>query len=165
MAAKNITSQERNSKSLSARSKEEYPIVSYLQEMNRMMENFFHGFGLVPHQERPGAFIPNIDMLDAGKEIKITAELPGMEQDDIDISITKEMLTIKGEKKEEKEEKGKGYHRTERSYGAFNRTISLPVEVDTNKIEATFKKGILTIRLPKTEKVLREAKKISIKSG
>lgn len=164
MATKNITTQARNSKNLSARSKEEYPIVSYLQEMNRMMENFFQGFGLAPHQERPGAFIPSMDMLDAGKEIKITAELPGMEQDDIDISITKEMLTIKGEKKEEKEEKGKGYHRTERSYGAFNRTVSLPVEVDVNKIEATFKKGILTIRLPKTEKVLREAKKVSIKS-
>ena len=164
MTTKNILSRTRNAKNITGRREEEYPAVTFLQEMNRMMENFFQGFGLASQQERSGAFTPSIDVIDTGEGVKIIAELPGIEQNDIDVSITKEMLTIKGEKKAEKEEKGKGFYRMERSYGSFSRTISIPAEVDPNKAEATFKKGILSIDLPKTEKVLRDAKKISIKS-
>jgi HSP20 family protein len=73
------------------------------------------------------------------------------------------MLTIRGEKKEEKEDKGKDYYRMERSYGSFSRTIPLPVEVETDKVDAKFKKGVLTITLPKTAKAVSETKKISVK--
>ena len=164
MATKNILSRARNSKNLAVRKEEDYSAVSFLQEMNRMMENFFQGFGPAIRQERPAAFMPSIDVIDTDKEIKVTTELPGLEQNDIDISITKDMLTIKGEKKAEKEEGGKGFYKMERSYGAFNRSIPTPADIDTGKVEATFRKGVLTINLPKTEKALRDAKKISIKS-
>ncbi len=164
MPTKNILSRMKNTKNLAVRREEESPSAAFLHEMNRMMENFYQGFGFTPQQERTGLFIPSIDVVDTGEGIKITAELPGMEQNDIDISITKDVLNIKGEKKAEKEEKGKGFYRMERSYGSFNRTIPIPAEVDTDKVEATFKKGILTISLPKTDKALRDAKRISIKS-
>jgi HSP20 family protein len=97
------------------------------------------------------------------KEIKVSAELPGMDDKDIDVSLTRDALTIKGEKKEEKEDKGKDYYKMERSYGSFTRSIPLPVEVDTDKVQATFKKGVLEITLPKTAKAIQETKKIPIK--
>ena len=111
-----------------------------------------------------GAFHPNIDVTETDKEIRVSAELPGMDNKDINVSLTKESLTITGEKKEEKEEKKKDYYRMERSYGSFSRTIPMPVEIDTDKAKALFKKGVLTITLPKTAKAIKEKKKISIKA-
>ena len=87
-----------------------------------------------------------------------------MDEKDIDVSLTRETLTIKGEKKEEKEDKGKDYYKMERSYGSFTRSIPLPVEVDTDKVQATFKKGVLEITLPKTAKAIQETKKVPVKS-
>jgi HSP20 family protein len=86
-----------------------------------------------------------------------------MDEQDIDVSLSRNSLTIKGEKKEEKEDKGKDYYHMERSYGSFSRIIPLPVEVDEASIKASFKKGVLTIRLPKTTKAVEEIKKISVK--
>ena len=93
----------------------------------------------------------------------VYSQLLLMDAKDIDISLSDGVLTIKGEKKEEKEDKGKDYYRMERSYGSFVRTIPLPVEVDTDKVEAKFKKGVLSIALPKTAKAVAETKKISVK--
>jgi HSP20 family protein len=89
--------------------------------------------------------------------------LPGVEPWDIDISLTKDALTIKGEKKQEKEDKGKDSYRMERSYGSFTLTIPLPAEIDTDKAKAEFKKGVLTISLPETVKAIKETKKIPVK--
>ena len=97
-------------------------------------------------------------------EIKVSAELPGMDEKDIDVSLTRDTLTIKGEKKEEKEDTGKDYYKMERSYGSFTRSIPLPVEVDTDKVQATFKKGVLEITLPKTAKAIQETKKVPVKA-
>lgn len=91
------------------------------------------------------------------------AELPGVETEDIDVSLDGRMLTIKGEKKHEKEEKKENYHRVERSYGYFNRSIELPAEVDASKVDASFKKGVLKIELNKTKAT--ETKKIQIKKS
>jgi len=147
-----------------ARREEWHPFSLLRHEMNSLFDNFFSGFGMEPFETRLGAFNPRIDVAEADKEIKVTAELPGMEDKDIDISLTKDMLTIKGEKKEEKEEKGKSFYRMERSYGSFSRTIPLPAEIDTNKVKADFKKGILTVMLPKTPQAIKETKKIQVKA-
>jgi HSP20 family protein len=145
--------------------REEYSTFSlFRQEMNRLFDNFFRGFDIEPFEKRFGAFSPSVDITETDKEIKVAAELPGMDDKDIDVSLTKDTLTIKGEKKEEKEEKKKDYYRMERSYGSFSRTIPLPVEIDTEKVKAQFKKGVLTVNLPKTAKAIKETKKISVKA-
>jgi len=94
--------------------------------------------------------VPNLDVEETEKHFKITAELPGMDEKDVSVSLSKDTLTIKGEKKIEKEENKSNLHHVERSYGSFQRSVVLPAEVRKDKVEASFKKGLLTIILPKT---------------
>jgi HSP20 family protein len=162
MDIKKLSSSE--GKSLPARREEYGPFSFFRQEMNKLFDNFLHGFDVEPFEKRFGAFSPSVDITETDKEIKVSAELPGMDEKDIDVSLTKDALTIKGEKKEEKEEKKKDYYRMERSYGSFFRTIPLPVEIETEKVKAQFKKGVLTVTLPKTAKAIKETKKISVKA-
>jgi len=165
MTTKDLTPQKRKeSMRFTTKHEEKHPILAFQEEMNALMDNFFRSMNFDLFEKRPGTFSPSIDIMDTGKEVVVTAELPGVDEDNIDISITKDTLTIKGEKKAEKEEKGKDFHLVERSYGSFIRTIPLPVDVETEKVGATYKKGVLTIKLPKTEKALKETKKIPIKS-
>jgi HSP20 family protein len=102
---------------------------------------------------------PAVDLYEEKDDIVIKAELPGLEKDQIEVNLSGNRLTIKGEKKQEEEVKKEGYYRSERSYGSFVRTLELPAQVQTDKAKAAFKNGILEIRLPKTE----EAKKKEIK--
>jgi HSP20 family protein len=132
--------------------------------MDSLFDNFFRGFDLEPLESRFGTFAPHIDISESDKDITVSAELPGMDEKNIEVSLSDDMLTIKGEKKEEKEDKGKDYYRKERSYGSFSRTIPLRVEVQADKVDATFKKGVLTVTLPKSEKALKAAKKVAIKA-
>ncbi len=97
-----------------------------------------------------GDWRPSMDISETKDSLVAKVEVPGMEQKDIQISLQEDLLTIKGEKKQEKEEKDERYHRVERSYGAFVRSIRLPVAVDASKVMATFKNGLLTVTLPKT---------------
>lgn len=94
---------------------------------------------------------PRLDLTESEDKIEVKAELPGLERKDLDISIDRDILVIKGEKKHEKEESEKHYHRVERHYGSFYRSIRLPAEVKVDKIDAKFKDGVLTIALPKSE--------------
>lgn len=142
----------------------DYPFFAFLKDMNKVIDGFFRDFGMAPGEQDRGAFNPVVDVVDTGREITVSAELPGMNQDEIDVSLTKDRITLKGEKKAEREDSGKGYHLVERSYGGFTRSIILPVEVDTEKVRATFKNGVLTVTLPKTEQVLKGTKKVSIKA-
>lgn len=142
---------------------ENNPFALFRQEMNSLFDNFFHGFEIEPAWGRLGAFNPKVDVKESDKEIAVAAELPGIDDKDITVSLTRDALTIKGEKKQEKEDKGKDYYRMERSYGSFTRTIPLPAEIDTDKAKAEFKKGVLTISLPKTARTIKETKKISVK--
>jgi HSP20 family protein len=150
-------------KDVPVKREEENPFALLRREMDSLLDNFFRGFDAEPFESRMAAFNPKIDVTENDKEIKISAELPGMDEKDIDVSLQNDILTIKGEKKEEKEDKGKDYYRMERSYGSFSRTIPLPVEVETDKVEATFRKGVLSISLPKTAKTIAETKKIAVK--
>ena len=97
-----------------------------------------------------GDWAPSMDISETKDSLIAKVEAPGMEQKDIQISLQESLLTIKGEKKQEKEEKEERYHRVERCYGAFTRTVRLPVTVDVTKVTATCKNGLLTVTLPKT---------------
>jgi HSP20 family protein len=96
---------------------------------------------------------------------KISAEVPGIDAKDIDISVSGDTLVLKGEKRQEKEERNKNYHFSERSYGSFQRAFQLPPSVDRNKVSAEFSKGVLTITLPKTAEARQPVKKIEVKSS
>lgn len=141
------------------------PFYSLQKEINRIFDNFFNEitserfFG-----DGMESFVPNVDVKEKDKEILVTAELPGMDADDIEINVSDDVLTLRGEKKEEKEEKEGNYYRRECSYGSFHRDIPLPVEVDADKVEAEFKKGVLKVRLPKKPESQRKAKKIQVKT-
>lgn len=146
-----------------ARREEYHPFSLLRQEIDSLFENFFRGFDIEPFK-RFGSFSPSIDVKESEKDISVTAELPGMDEKDIDVSLTRDSITIKGEKKEEKEEKRKDYYRMERSFGSFSRTIPLHAEIDMDKVKAEFKKGVLTVTLPKTAKAIKETKKIPVKA-
>jgi HSP20 family protein len=111
-------------------------------------------------------FNPNVDVHETDKEFQVSLEVPGMEEKDIDISMSRDMLTISGEKKEEKEENAKGIYRMERRYGSFTRQIPLPQNcVDTEKAQASYKNGVVTIKLPKTANYKESVKKIPVVSA
>ena len=108
--------------------------------------------------------MPAIDIAESEKGYEIKAELPGMDEKGIEVKVTDGSLTIKGEKQEEKEEKEKDYYLQERRYGSFERSFELPDSVDPDKIEASFKKGVLTVTLPKKAEAQKPAKKIEVKA-
>lgn len=113
----------------------------------------------------PAAFHPNMDVVEEAKGYRVNIELPGLAENDVELSFEKNVLHVKGEKKSEQQDKGHNFTRIERTYGSFYRTIPFAVEVDDSKIEAQFDKGILKIYLPKTAAALKEATKIKIKSA
>ncbi|MDQ5827053.1 MAG: Hsp20/alpha crystallin family protein [Chloroflexota bacterium] len=146
----------------------------WMRRWDRMFDSFFNralgnwggqttwGSGNISFNGM-STFTPAINLAESDREYRVTAELPGMDEQDIELSLHRDHLTIKGEKKQEHEEKGNGYHRVERSYGTFQRTIPLPQEVDAERVEANFQKGVLTITLPKLPEVQSGAKRIAIK--
>jgi HSP20 family protein len=127
------------------------------RNMDRLWDSFFERG--VRGADEDGEWLPYLDVAETKDEIVVKAEVPGMDAKDIDISLSDGLLTIKGEKKQEREEKEENYHLVERSYGAFTRSIRLPKEVQSDKISASYKNGVLKVTLPKSE----EAKKKEIK--
>lgn len=120
----------------------------------------------IPWPRRSGwEIMPAVDMSEKPNAYEIAAELPGLEEKDVEVKLANGVLTIKGEKREEKEEKEKDYYLSERRYGSFVRSFRLPEGIDESKIEATFAKGVLTVTLPKTAEAKSEEKKISIKAA
>jgi HSP20 family protein len=123
-------------------------MTSLRQEMDRLFERFFEP--RVDEFFAPGEWAPTLDLSETKDALVAKIEVPGIDPKDIQVSLQEQLLTIKGEKKQEKEEKDARQHRVERSYGAFTRAVRLPVAVDAEKVTATFKNGLLTITLPKT---------------
>jgi len=130
-------------------------------EIDKMFHDFFTR-STFDRRHDGGDWMPSVDMAESEKEILVRAEIPGMDGNDIDISINGRVLTIKGERKQEKEEKGKNYHFTECRYGTFSRSFELPADVDIEKIKAGYKEGVLKINLPKTKQ--QSVKKIEVKT-
>lgn len=145
------------------------PFEALHRAMDRLFDNFSEGWGLSPSRffEPTGLadITPRVDVAETEKDIVVKADLPGMEEKDIGVELTGDTLTIKGEKKSESEEKGKQFYRMERSHGMFQRTLALPSEVDPAKVEATFKKGVLTVTLAKSASARNNVKKIEVKSS
>jgi HSP20 family protein len=119
-----------------------------MQEMDRLLTRLAE----MKWEDLPtlGDWVPSMDISETKDSLIATVEVPGMEQKDIQISLQESLLTIKGEKRQEQEEKGERYHRVERSYGTFTRTVGLPVGVDVTRVTATCKNGLLTVTLPKS---------------
>lgn len=127
------------------------PDLSQMQrEMNRLFDSFFRGGQLDDGSFGP-FWAPAVDIVEQDDAYIVEAELPGLTKDDVKISLEGNILTIRGEKKREQTKEGRNYHRTERSYGSFMRSFTLPTSVRSDKIEATYRNGILTINLPKVE--------------
>lgn len=132
------------------------PFTSLQREMGKVLNDFFGKDEFF----RPGSY-PLLDISETDENVIVKAELPGIDPKEVDISIADNNLTIKGEKKEEADEKGKHFHRVERSYGRFSRTINLPKSVSTDNVKAEYKNGILEINIPKKEEA--KAKKVEVK--
>jgi HSP20 family protein len=128
------------------------------KEMDRLWGSLFEG-GLKRGGNGEVQWIPSLDLSETKSDLVVNAELPGIDPKDVDISLNDGLLTIQGERKQEKEEKGEDFHHIERTYGSFSRSVRLPKEVKQDKINASFKNGVLKIVLPKSE----EAKKKEIK--
>jgi len=134
------------------------PFTALRSEMDRL----FDTFGMWPG-DGARALIPNIDVCETDKEIVIDAELPGIEEKDIDVTLAGDVLTIKGEKKSGREEKNRNYRLSERSYGRFYRQISIPFDAEPKAVKARFDKGVLHITIPKPENVATKSAKIPVK--
>ncbi|MDD2878091.1 MAG: Hsp20/alpha crystallin family protein [Acidiphilium sp.] len=149
---------------------------SFRSEFDSLFDRFSLGLGAFPlfrgiDADRPSltsyfaAQVPCIDISESEKNFTITAELPGLTEKDVEVSTNGSVLTIKGEKQQESERTDKNYYLSERSYGSFERHLTLPEGVDPDHIEATVAKGVLTVNLPKTEAAQAATKKIDVKAA
>jgi HSP20 family protein len=154
-----------------------WPFGNLRREVDRLFDNFEGGFWRTPFRsslfgvepfwrgEASWGKVPAVDVADTPKGYEITAELPGLDEKNIEVKVADGTLTIKGEKKDEREEKKKDYYLSERHYGSFQRSFAVPEGVDAEKIEANFKNGVLTVTLPKTPEAQSKEKKIEIKKA
>ena len=138
------------------------PFVSLQREIDRLFEDFSRGFPTISGNGST-ALMPSMDVTETEKEIEITAELPGLEDKDVQVNVADNLLTIRGEKNAEKEQKDKNYRLIERSYGSFERTLELPEGVNADAIKANISKGVLKVTVPKPAPA--QAKKIDVKSA
>ncbi|MGG5886358.1 Hsp20/alpha crystallin family protein [Falsiroseomonas sp. HC035] len=155
------------------------PFAALRNEMDRLFDSFWRGVGPVgagrqadtdpqPLWRGDGVFgmaAPAIDVVETEKEFRIKAELPGLDASNVELALSDDVLTIKGEKKDEREEKTENYHRAERRFGSFRRSFQLPRGVDRERIEASFDKGVLTVTLPRSAEATAQQRRIDIKQG
>ncbi len=142
------------------------PILELRREMDRLFDGVFRGFDMDPAWLFDRAIdgpIPRIDVREGRKDIRVVAELPGVDEKDISVYLDRGSLSIRGEKRSETENNDEGLYLRECRYGAFCRTIPLPEEVDEDRVSAKFKKGVLTVTLPKKKTAGRDTKKIEIR--
>lgn len=150
-------------------SEQDHPLAALHREMNQLFEDFFGDFGAgltAPGwsglRSRSDALSIHVDVAEDENEVRITADVPGMEEKDIEVEFSNNFLTIRGEKRDERKEKKADYHLVERSYGSFQRTLALPDGLEEDKAKARFKNGVLTITLPKSAEYRAERKQIPI---
>ena len=153
------------------------PFLNLRREMDRLFNDFSRGFWQLPTRssvfdiepfwgrEMTWEAAPAVDIAESEKAYELTAELPGMDEKNIEVKVANGNLIIKGEKREEKEETKKDYYMRERNFGSFERRFEMPEGVDADKIEASFKKGVLTLTLPKKLEAQKPAKKIEVKAA
>jgi HSP20 family protein len=143
------------------------PFEDLRGRIDKMFDDMWSGFEPSLFRwpgEALGAFRPSCDIAENDKEIVFSFELPGMKEDDVEVTLSDDRLTVKGEKKVEKEEEDKGYHLVERSFGSFQRSFALPPAVDAAKTTADFENGVLSITVPKTAEAKEATRKVKIKA-
>ena len=143
------------------------PLVALQRDINHVFEEFWHKMesGWTGDGEGEGMFGPRTDVTETDESVDVSMELPGMTEQDIDISLSNDAMTIRGEKNIEHEEDRKGVYMCERSYGSFYRMIPLPAGIDADKADATFKNGVLTVSLPKTAQAQAKVKRVPVKAA
>jgi HSP20 family protein len=132
-------------------------LTRFREDIYDLMDRFLAG---IPSAESTTEWVPFVDISETDGEFNVRAELPGLDKNDLDVDVSGDVLSIKGEKKDEEEKKDKGYYMRESYFGSFQRNIRLPAEVQRDQVEATFKDGILNITIPKSEE--KKARKIQI---
>jgi HSP20 family protein len=141
---------------------EGFPLTSLQREIDRLFQDFSRGFGRFTGF-KTGELMPSMNVSETDGEIEFTAELPGMETKDVEVTLADNILTVRGEKKAEKEEKEKNYRLVERSFGSFSRSFEVPSGIEPSAIKATIDKGVLTVKFPKPAQP--ESKKIEVKAA
>jgi len=141
------------------------PFTSLQREIDRLFDDFTRGWPTMgwPAADRTAELMPSMDVAETDKEIEITAELPGLEEKDVQVNVADNVLTIKGEKKSEKEQKEKDYRMFERSYGSFSRTLELPAGINPDNIKASLANGVLKVTVPKPAPA--QVKKVEVKAA
>jgi HSP20 family protein len=142
------------------------PFEQFRREMDQMFNGFLSDWPMRSSllDRRLAQFIPQIDVDETEKEVRVTAELPGLDEKEVEVTLTQGVLTIKGEKREEHEENKRDFHHSELRYGMFERSIQLPADIDADKAKASFKKGVLRITLPKTAEAQSSRRRIQIEA-
>ena len=137
------------------------PYARLHDEMDRLFDSFMPRLGWSGLDESVGGAV-SIDVSETDDAVEVKADLPGIDKSDVSLTLRDNALVISGERKEESEEKKKNYYRAERSYGSFSRAVALPCEVDADRVEADFDKGVLSVRLPKAESARARERRIEI---
>jgi HSP20 family protein len=156
--------------SLSRPNEDTDPFMAFRREMNRVFDDTFRGFDM-PSLLGPAfgrmpmkTLMPQIDVSESEHEIQVTAELPGIDEKDVEVNLADDMLTIRGEKKAEHEQKDRDYHLMERSHGTFSRSLPLPFAADPSQVKAAFKNGVLTVAIQKPNEVLEKQHRIEVQT-
>jgi HSP20 family protein len=148
--------------------RESDPFRALRKEIDELFEDWGAGRYKLPALGGKGALAVRIDVSESDKDIQVVADLPGMSEKDIKVTLVGDQLTISGERKSEVEEKpdgGRRYHRIERSWGSFMRTMTLPFRADPDQVNAQFKNGVLTVTVPKPAEIKAQSREIKIKSA
>jgi HSP20 family protein len=163
MAIKDLIPWKGSEHRLTKHRRDESPLMDLRQDIDRMFDSFWRGGPLGNWSGDGIVAFPEIDVKETDKEIRVSAELPGLDEKDIHVSVSDGVLSIEGEKHEEHEQdEGDFYHRSERRYGAFRRVIPLPAEVNAEGAAAKFKKGVLKITLPKDVNATPRRRRIEV---
>ena len=166
MALKELIPWRKTNEELAVRREPASPFDQFRREMDQVFDNFLSDWpgrsSMV--DRRLSSFVPSIDITETEKEVCVTAELPGLDEKEVDVTLSRGLLTIKGEKREERNENEGEMQRSECRYGMFERTMQLPEYLDADKAKATFKKGVLKVTLPKTPEAQSSRRRIPVES-
>ena len=160
MALRDLIPRNNGSREVSLHRNEANPFLALHREMNRLFDNAFRSFDVAPFSSEAMGW-PNVEVNETGNEVKVIAELPGLEEKDVNLELRNGLLTISGEKRSETEDKERRF--SERYYGRFERSVPVD-DVDQDKVEASFKNGVLTVTLPKLPTAQQKVKQIAINS-
>ena len=166
MALKELIPWKKNNGELAVNREPAHPFDQFRREMDQLFDGFLSEWPVRTSllDRRLGSFVPQIDLAETDKEVRITAELPGLDKKEVEVTLTQGVLTIKGEKREEHEENKGDMHRSECRYGMFERSVQLPADIDADKAKASFKKGVLKVTLPKTADAQSSRRRIPVES-